>query len=242
MLIDVLIKSRKSGYLGRELPGSLTFFPNNTLCLRRSILKGLGEYDPVCERSEDVEICARISRSEWLLFLCTDMLVLHRARATFRETLAQWWGYGRYVPYIFHKYNQGQCEVHLFRPLLDSSNFFGPGLKYRTIFYCANTPITVCIFITPFIIFHFFLLVSIVAHYFFWLPLSHLFDLITLTCLVWYCKLDLTRAPLNFLTIQVALVRYLVNWAFVLSHFIHGLRYSTLYIPQTICERAQGPV
>lgn len=238
MLIDVLVKSRKGGYLGRELPGSLTFFPNNTLCLRRSMLTSVGTYDGICKRGEDVELCARISRSPWLLFLCTDMLVYHRARATLSETLAQWWGYGTYVPYIFRKHNDKRWELHVYRPLSHSASNNGPALRYRTMVYLENMPFTLCIFITPFVVLHGLLFATIIGSLLGSTLIFQVLSIATVIAWLWYVQPDITRTSWSLLTVKVALLRYLVNWAFVLSHFLNGLRYATIYIPQTICERA----
>lgn len=233
MLIDILVKSRKGGYLAKESPGALSFFSNNTLCLRRSMLDELGRYDESCERSEDVEICARVARSRWMMFLSTDMVFYHRPRPSVVELVKQWWSYGKYIPYVFHKHNRGQWEIFYLRPTtLPGSH--APGLQYRKLLYLEQMPGTICVFITPFLLAQVFFLLF-VASLAAGLPwLSVVLAVVSVFAFVGYAREDfLTRLP--FLdSVKLFAVRYLVNAAFVLSHLLYGIPRGTLYIAPSI--------
>jgi hypothetical protein len=234
MLIDLLSKSRQTGYLGKELEEPLSFFSNNTLCLRRSALDSLGTYDEDCLLSEDVEICARISQSSWSMFLCAEMKVGHRARPTIPALLEQWWGYGRFVPYVYNKYNGRHLEIFVSRDLQFFSKRKG---EYRNVLYKENWPLSICIFVTPFLVFHVIAALALLLMPF--LPgLSAVLLLPAAWALFEYLKPDLPAAATSFKETRVALARYLVNCAFFLSHVLNGWRHNCLYLPPVISERS----
>ncbi len=234
MLIDLLSKSRQTGYLGKELEEPLSFFSNNTLCLRRSALESIGTYDENCLLSEDVEICARISQSSWSMFLCAEMTVGHRARPTIAELLKQWWGYGRFVPYVFNKYNNRHLEIFLSR---DLQLLRKQKAEYRNVLYRENCPFSVCIFVTPFLVFHLTAVIAVSLLPF--LPwLAAALSILAVWALLEYLKPDLPAALTSLRETRVALARYLVNCAFFLSHILNGWRHNCLYLPPVISERS----
>lgn len=236
MLIDILVKSRKGGCLAKEMPGSLSFFSNNTLSIRRSILDEIGTYDEDCHRSEDVEICARIARSDWMMFLSTDMIFHHRPRTSIKALMKQWWGYGEYIPYVFQKHNAGQWEIFYQRD--DSSaQPFAPGLRYRKLVYLERMPSTICVFITPFLIFHLCLLATISSFMLNWDLSGILLGIMTLLSFLSYIQPDFQNRISFFGGIQLMYIRYLVNLSFFIAQLTHGLRIGTLYIAPVISER-----
>ncbi len=238
MLIDILVKSRKGGCLAKEMPGSLSFFSNNTLSIRRSILDDIGNYDEDCHRSEDVEICARIARSDWMMFLATDMIFQHRPRTNLKALMKQWWGYGEYIPYVFQKHNAGQWEIFYQRGDA-STEPFAPGLRYRKLLYLERMPLTVCVFITPFLICHLFLLASIVSFILGWNLNGTLFSILSLLAFFVYVQPDFQNKTAVEKGIQLMYIRYLVNLSFFVAQLINGLRIGTLYIAPVISERVQ---
>lgn len=239
MLIDILLKSRKGGYLAKEMPGSLSFFSNNTLSIRRSILDEIGMYDEECQRSEDVEICARIARSRWMMFHASDMIFQHRPRGSLKELMKQWWGYGKYIPYVFKKHNAGQWEIFYMRGDA-SSEPLSPGLRYRKLLYLERMPLTLCIFITPFLTLHFFLLASMIALCSGTVPISIALGIVAALCLLSYLKPDFASGTPFTTAIQLVVIRYLVNLSFFSAQLLSGLRIGTLYIAPVISDRAQS--
>jgi hypothetical protein len=237
MLIDILVKSRKSGILAKEMPGSLSFFSNNTLSIRRSILSDIGKYDEDCHRSEDVEICARIARSKWMMFLSKDMIFHHRPRTTIKALMKQWWGYGEYIPYVFKKHNAGQWEIFYRRG--DASKLpFAPGLRYRKLLYLEKMPTTVCVFITPFLLSHLFLLSSVVAFSLSCISAGIIFGIMAALWFFIYAQPDFQDNTSVISGMQLLYIRYLVNLSFFLSQLINGLRIGALYIAPVISERS----
>ena len=237
MLIDIFMKSSKGGYLGKEMPGSISFISNNTLCLRRKMLDEVGVYDETCERSEDVDICARIARSRWLMFLCRSMILQHRSRVSLGDLLAQWWGYGKYIPYVFKKYNSGHWEVFLCRSSKEEDGR-SPAGQYSNLVYREGMPGTVCIFISPFLVFNCLLFAYLAssllgAAWLLTMPLG----CASLAALIWYLQPDICEAASAREMISLAIIRYLVNVAFVGSHLVNGWRCGTLYVAQAISER-----
>jgi cellulose synthase/poly-beta-1,6-N-acetylglucosamine synthase-like glycosyltransferase len=234
MLIDVLTKSRKQGYIGRQLPGALPYFSNNNLCLRRRSLVEIGLYDPNCRRCEDVDLCAKIARSSWLMFLCDDMITHHRARTSFRQLLLQWWGYGRYVPYVFKKHNSRCWEVFYQR----GSGGSAGGAAYGQLFFADKMPFSLCIFVTPFLMVHIAMagLVWCLLCFPGWLCLVSFLVFAFSFCL--YLAPDFaSKEEKVHVKMSVALVRYLTNLAFFSAHLFGGLRHGIVYLPPVICQR-----
>lgn len=236
MLIDILVKSRKGGCLAKEMPGSLSFFSNNTLSIRRSILDEIGNYDEDCHRSEDVEICARISRSDWMMFLSRDMIFYHRPRTSIKALMKQWWGYGEYIPYVFQKHNAGQWEIFYQRGDA-SSEPFAPGLRYRKLLYLERMPLTVCVFITPFLIFHLLLLATAISFSLGWNLSGIIFSIFSSVAFLVYLQPDFQNKTSLISGLQLMYIRYLVNLSFFTAQLINGLRIGTLYVAPVISER-----
>ncbi len=235
MLIDILVKSRKGGCLAKEMPGSLSFFSNNTLAIRRSILDEVGTYDEDCHRSEDVEICARISRSDWMMFLSKDMIFHHRPRTSIKALMKQWWGYGEYIPYVFRKHNAGQWEIFYQRGDA-SSQPFAPGLRYRKLLYVERMPSTICVFVTPFLVFHLFLLSTIISFCMGWNLGGIVLSIMASLAFLSYVQPDFQRITF-FGGLQLMYIRYLVNLSFFAAQLFNGLRIGTIYIAPVISDR-----
>src|SRR5688572_5855884 len=103
--------------------------------------------------------------------------------------MKQWWGYGEYIPYVFQKHNAGQWEIFYKRGDA-STEPFAPGLRYRKLLYLERMPLTVCVFITPFLILHLFLLATIAAFSMGWNFSGAVFGIITLLAFLAYVQPD----------------------------------------------------
>lgn len=214
-LIDILTRGRKSGYLVRETH-SLAFFSNNTLCLRRRMLEETGGYDPSLQASEDVDLCARIARDRWLMYQCPAMELRHRARPSLWALLKQWWGYGLNIPRVYQKHSPGLLEVYA----------YWPPDRFLRLVEREGLPLEVCVFLHPFLALHIAALAWLLTG---WLPCLAL----TAVAVAFYIRPDL-QSPAS---VGSALIRYLLNVVFTLSHLVGGLRCGSLYLPNVVSER-----
>ena len=220
-LIDILTRGRRVGYLVRDTH-SLAFFSNNTLCLRRSMVDQIGLYDPELQASEDVDICARIARDRWLIYKCPDMVLFHRPRPGLLSLLKQWWGYGLNIPKVYRKYSPGHLEFFL----------YWPPNRFIQLVQKDELPLTCCVFLHPFLVMHALGAAALALH-------SGPLGWLALLSLVLYVLPDLAGG-LRLRSLQVALIRYLLNWVFTCSHLVGAWRHRCLYLPNVVSERRDG--
>ena len=201
----------------------LSFFANNTLCLRREVLEDVGLLNNSLSTSEDVELCSRIFQSRWRMYSCREMRLHHRARRSLLALMKQWWGYGKNIPRVFKARSRGEWEVILFTPI-DFFQLLGRGGK----------PFTLCIFLNPFLLMHVFLLSSLGAAWLGFTGGAAVLGVLTAYSVYSYFAADFIGPTGNW---QVAAVRYLANSAFFLAHLAGGLSCRTLYLPQVTWQR-----
>ena len=148
MIIQILSELKEEGYLPRgRHPTVAPFFASANVAFRRHAFLEVGGFDPQCITGEDCDISARLSSADWELYTRRDAIVCHKNPTTIREVFRQWYGYGRYHPYVFAKHNERAVEIYvrLLRPL--------EGERYVCLFYRKATWAFV-LFITNFLLLH----------------------------------------------------------------------------------------
>jgi GT2 family glycosyltransferase len=224
MVIEVFQRSaRNSPYLSPD-EHSLIYFPNNTLCLRRSLLEQTGGYDENLSTAEDVELGARIYQSAWRMYRCPGMHLHHRPRRSLQTLLRQWWGYGKNIPRVFKARNPGDWEVVLFWSPTD----------YLKIVQKYAMPFTMCLFLNPFLLMHALAAVSLAGALAGWPLFSAACAGGAGACAYLYFCVDFVGKTGGW---GLAGVRYLVNLAFFAAHLVGGWSCRCLYFPQNIWER-----
>lgn len=213
MLIDVLTRAHRFGYLIAE--HHMTYLPNNTLCLRRRTIEEIGPYDETLHASEDVEFCTRLVGRNWKLYRSEAMILHHRARRGLPALLKQWWGYGVFLPGVFGKHNPGCLELFT----------WWPSGRYMPLMFRAGR-LTGCVFLHPFLLAHLSIAGALLCHG----PIATLSAFSGAAFTYLYLQPDQKSDP------AVALVRYLVNWAFLLSNLKGSLKAKCLYLPSALCE------
>ena len=145
MIIQVLANVKEEGYLdkGRH-PTIAPFFAGGNVAFRREAVRNVGGYDPACRTGEDCDICARLSAAGYELYMRRTAVVLHNNPTTWRRLVQQWYGYGRYHPYVFAKHNPRAVELYtrLRRPV--------DGELYACRFYKLS-PFAAVVFVTKFL-------------------------------------------------------------------------------------------
>jgi GT2 family glycosyltransferase len=222
MIIQILGELKEEGYLAKgRHPTVAPFFAGANMAIRRHALEEIGGYDPQCVTGEDCDICARLSAADWELYMRRDAVVFHKNPASLNRLLQQWYGYGRYHPYVFAKHNEPAVEIYarLKRPI--------SGERYRCLFY-RRSPWAVVLFLTNFLMLHLALLGTGVA----WLLAGSLLSWaglgVTMILAVCYAWPDLRHWGLRR-GAAFAGLRYLADLALFVGAFIGGLHQRMWY-------------
>jgi GT2 family glycosyltransferase len=227
MIIQILSELKEEGYLARgRHPTVAPFFAGANVAMRRRALEDIGGYDPQCVTGEDCDICARLSAADWELYLRRDALVFHKNPNTVKRLLQQWYGYGRYHPYVFAKHNEPAVEIYarLGRPVAEE--------RYQCLFYRPSSWALV-IFLTNFLLLH----LALLGTAFSWLagwPLLGWAGLATTVMLALsYAWPDLKHFGLAP-GAAFAGLRYLADLALFIGALVGGLHQKMLYLSATV--------
>lgn len=240
MLINFISKRIKSPEKTEDRVNIFSFFSNNTLSLRRTMLDDIGGYNEAFKYSEDVEICARTYLSRWRMYQSPHIHLRHRARSTLWQVVKQWWCYGYYAVKVYALHNQQIMEIFLFMPRqkregADETDTF------HVLMYKEKTLFNVYVVLNAFWAFHIFLLTSIA----FWLLSWHLWTVVSVFFACWflyaYAKTDFQKRKGFSVCDNVRLfyVRYGVNGVFACASFIGGLFQKTLFLTHIIWDRVE---
>ena len=223
MIIQILGELKEEGYLAKgRHPTVAPFFAGANVAMRRRALEEIGGYDPACVTGEDCDICARLSAADWELYMRRDAVVFHKNPATLKRLLKQWYGYGRYHPYVFAKHNDRALEVYarLGRPVA--------GERYLCLYY-KRSPWAVVLFLTNFLALHLALLGTVSAWLLGWSLLGWAGTGVTAGLALCYAWPDLKHWGLP-LGPAFAGLRYLADLALFTGAFVGGLCQKMLYM------------
>ncbi len=224
MIIQILADIREEGYLekGRH-PTIAPFFAGANVAFRREAIHQIGGYDPQCVTGEDCDVCARLSTANWELYLNRDAVVFHKNPSTIRELMRQWYGYGRYHPYVFRKHNEGAVEIFVrSRPI--------QGERYRCLFW-RKSRWPAAIFVTNFLLLHLTLFGTLAAAC---LGTDTRPGLaLAALLLIHYAWPDLKRAGFVCGWAHAA-VRYCADLALFAGAFVGGWKQKILYLSATV--------
>jgi GT2 family glycosyltransferase len=232
MITNILItKGYERGYLPKKSSTVIQpLFATANFAIRREALVEIGQFDINCKTGEDVDLCIRLSRTKRELFFEPRAIIKHKHRTALLALLRQWYGYGRYHPYIFKKHNPKCLEIHY--PTARGSHW--SSRKFMKIFGLPF-PIHASLFFTPFHIWHMFFALEIFC------LLMKLYLVAMALFAGWFLRwVYLYRRPLinfNFRKIGLQLIYsfigYLLNWAYVSGAFLGGLKLGVIYIEAT---------
>jgi cellulose synthase/poly-beta-1,6-N-acetylglucosamine synthase-like glycosyltransferase len=227
MIIQILSELKEEGYLSKgRHPTVAPFFACANVAFRRHALQEIDGFDPKCITGEDCDICARLSAGEWELYTRREAIVSHRNPSSLRHLFRNWYGYGRYHPYVFAKHNERAVEIYmrLLQPL--------DGERYICLFY-KRSRLPVVLFLTKFLMLHMALLATGAA-WLLGLTAAGSVGLILTTILaVSYAWPDLGRSGL-LLGSAFTVIRYVADMALFIGAFIGGLRQKMFYFSATV--------
>ena len=237
MITNILLttKGYGKGYLRKSEASAMIqpLFPAANLAIRKAALEEVGFFDTVCKTSgEDKDLCIRMLKTKWELFYEPRAVVRHKHRTSLKGLLKQWYGYGSFHPHIFKKHTPKCLEI-VYR---NNKSMLGWSSRRFYRIFGIPVPLRILIFITPFYILNAFLGLILVA---FIIKSPLLFITSFLGGLgIWLCysgKAFLRNFIIrkNFRWITYSLVRYLLNWAYVLGAFQAGLKIGVIHFDAT---------
>lgn len=227
MIIQILANLQEEGYLTKARhPTVAPFFAGANVAFRRSALQEIGGYDLHCKTGEDCDVCARLSASDWELYLRPEAIVAHNNPSTLKHLVRQWFGYGLYHPYVFVKHNDRAVEFYtrLNEPVR--------GERYTCVFY-RRSPLGVVVFITRFVMLHLAALAALLAWVVGSATLGWIGLALTAVCVVQYAWPDLNQFGL-LEGAAFSAIRYAADAALFLGAFLGGLRQRMIYISATV--------
>jgi len=227
VIIQVVTNLREEGYLEKgPHPTVAPFFAGANVAFRRDAAAAVGGFDPECTTGEDCDLCVRLSAADHRLYLTSAAAVYHDNPTSVRHLLRQWFGYGRYHPYVFAKHNPRAIEFYarLRKPI--------KGERYGCLFY-RLAPVAVVIFVTRFLALNLLLLATLGLGLAGWNAGAWTGLALSAAAALIYAWPDLRRAgPVRGLVFSC--LRYLAESALFAGAFIGGLRRRMLYISATI--------
>lgn len=227
MIIQILSSLKEEGYLtkGRH-PTVAPFFAGANVAFRRKALEETDGFDPNCITGEDCDICARLSKADWELYLRSEAIISHNNPSTLKRLIKQWFGYGLYHPYVFAKHNDRAMElyVRVKKPLY--------GERYACLFY-RRSFVAIVIFITKLHVLHLILPVAVTSWLLGWLVIGWSAAGVALLLIIFYAWPDLKRFGIVLGSV-FTVIRYIADAALFVGAFIGGLRQKMLYISATV--------
>jgi cellulose synthase/poly-beta-1,6-N-acetylglucosamine synthase-like glycosyltransferase len=227
MIIQVFANIKDEGYLdkGRH-PTVAPFFAGANVAFRRASLEKIGGFDPSCMTGEDCDICARLSAAGGELYMRRQAVMEHNNPSTFKRLVQQWFGYGRYHPYVFSKHNDRAAEVYvrLASPL--------EGERYLCLFY-RKIPIGIVVFVTTFLLMHTFLICGLTAALLGWSEAALISMGIGVAAAFAYAWPDMRRSGV-LLGLAFTAIRYVADMSLFVGAFIGGLHQRMLYLSATM--------
>ena len=230
----LLTNGYEKGYLPKNNPEMLhPVFPAANFAIRKKVLDQVGLFDVVCKTSgEDVDLCIRVARTQWEMFFEPRAIVLHKHRTTFFGLVKQWYGYGTYHPHIFKKLVPKGMEIYY----PDARNDLGWSVLRLERILGIPVPFHVLIFVTPFYFFNIICILLFAAVILKSLSLSII--AVSVGLLGWFYfswadhfkKLFIKR---DARWLVYSLIRYILNWVYVLGAFIAGLKIGIVYFDIT---------
>lgn len=233
---DVLLtKDNNKGYLPK-CRSSVTqpIFATANMAIRKKVFDEIGFFDTNCKTGEDVDLSVRLSKTRWELYFEPKAIIKHKHRSSFKELLKQWYGYGRYHPYIFKKHNERCMEIYYLTP---NKGIGWSSLRLSSIFGLPF-PFHILIFATPFHMFNLFFAIT-AASLILKLYLLAVLSSVGVLCFGKRLFFSNIKAGIKDKEMSYSLIRYAVNWAYVIGAFLGGLKTGVFYVEAT---REQIPI
>jgi len=233
MITNILLtKGYERGYLPKSDSAMIQpVFATANLAVRKKALDEVGLFDINCKTGEDVDLSIRLSKTKWELFFEPRAIIRHKHRTTLIELFKQWYGYGKYHPYIFKKHTLKCMKLYYSKgkdagwSAVQLSSIFG-----------LPFPMYILVFVRPFHIFNLFFILALLA-----IAIKSMWLLVVAlggVMVVWLCcsgrqffKNVVLKRDLRWIVFSV--LRYILNWAYVSGAFFAGLKVGMIYLDAT---------
>lgn len=228
MITNILhVHGHKRGYLPKyESAVMQPIFATANLAIRRETLEEVGPFDENCRTGEDVDLSIRVSKTQWEMFFEPRAVIRHKHRATLAGLLKQWYGYGRYHPYIFRKHSEKAAEIYYW------ADEGGWRVFRFTRLLGMPIPASLIFFLTRFYIVHLLYAVIAAALIFrlYWLA-----ALAAALRLMMHAPRKAKRAKKRNLGrwLVYSAIRYVLNWTYIAGAFLGGLTQGVIYLEAT---------
>lgn len=222
MVIRILSNTYKAGYLEKEKESIMApFFGGGNIAFRREALGEVGGFDPQCITGEEVDICIRIGRTGRELFYEPTAIVKHKNPSTLNGLVQQWVKYGFYHAYVFKKHNLKAIEIFAYH------RNKGGQSRFKCVF-SRRSPVRVLIILSHFLLFHLFLLLSVL---FFFLEVPAMAFLWALFAGLWGIKYFRSGKPVpKKRVLSFAFIRYVLNLSLLVGGVVGGVVRGMLYV------------
>lgn len=228
----------KNKFLTKDT-NALSYFSNNTLCIKREVLKDIGEYNEI-NYAEDVELCMRIHQSKWNMFHNKNMILKHKPRPTVKETLRQWANYGQGTVNVqFIHMPKNELDILSFDTC--DKNIYQEKELAQLLFYSEKAPFPIVIFLSDYLFMMMAFFVALISAVLDFESISLLSALIGIVFLYKYAKVDFKRKKgFSFIdSLKLFVMRFMVNSMYLVEGLITSIRKGGLYINAYIWDRQQ---
>lgn len=207
------------GYLIKaKSPAIQASFATANAAIRKEVLEQIGAFDESCVTGEDFDLNLRVLNSGWFCYYEPRATIHHRFRSKTVSLLKQWYDYAAFHPYVLKKYMARKFEIYLY-----GHDGEIKGLSFPF-------PFIVVLRLTPFYLFHLFLILSLCLKTSSW-GFSAVAVLTVIYGIRYFCWPLPLKKPL--LGLRFVWLRYLVNCSRFLGGFWAGLRQGMIFFEET---------
>ena len=186
-------------------------FAGANIAVRKEVVAEIGMFDNACITREDADFSLRVAKTRWLIFHDTRAVVRHRFRSNLPGLLRQWFNYGRHHAIVLAKHANPGIEL-----------FARTGASHGMMSFPIPFPFRVFVPLNFFNFFHGALAATAAAATLQWNSAAIFFSILSLLMGTLHFLIPLPRRdPCRWLGFLV--IRYLLNWAFILGGLIGGL-------------------
>lgn len=206
-------------------------FATANLAIRKEAFDEIGIFDTYCKTGEDVDLSIRLAKTNWELFFEPRAIIRHKHRTSLPALLKQWYGYGKYHPYIFKKHTAKCLKIYY----VGRKRAGWSCLRLSRIFGIP-VPLHIAVFVTPFHICNLLFVPLLVCLIVGSRGLLAAFAAVWfLTCLGYKGASLTQKRHVQTMGRRVMYfgIKYVQNWVYVLGAFIAGLKEGVIYIEAT---------
>ena len=200
------------------------FFQGGNVGFRRKTFDVVGNYDPVMNACEDVDIGIRFSE-HGKLFSQPSAQVTHTSNFTFRKIIHQWWLTARYQVKIMRKISGGGIEI------FSNTGAKDPEATDHQCWMARPLPFTVIIFVSSFLFMNLSLAALVPALIFGCWPVAIPALVVLAITAFRYFRTDFVRTDLPLgRKLRFCFIRLVINEMLLWVSFLQGLKERMLYI------------